>query len=245
MKLERALIIYQNLIVLTNDTNTNLDTAIEDVNNNANATRMNCTIDLLPAIQLDFCYLPRNEGKWDRIYLFRNQFSCFNIRTFEVIPLKLNSRKPRFRLSFLKIEKEILKEYGCFDTVTKLFKHSNNQCFPLLNWYVLKAVIMWVVMERKHIQGHWKQDNIELCFVDLMIELINRLDKAWIPDIFFTEYNRMGTLLGRKYYSSIEDGKFYEIRHLKHLTSTRKRLHAKLYAYQRGNTGISTFFSKD
>jgi len=234
-----------NLIVLTNDADSNEFGANKDLNNNVSIAPMNCRIDIVPAIKFDFSYLPRYEGKWDRVYSFRNQFSSFHVRTFEAIPLKLNTSKPRFRISFLRLEKEMLKEYGCFEAIKKLFKHSNNKCFPLLNWYVVKAVMMWVVIERKHVQGHWKQENIEICFIDLMNELIARLDKKWIPDIFFTKFNRMGTLLGRKYYSSIEDGKYFEIKQLKHLSSTLKRLHAKLHAYQRGNTSISTFFSKD
>jgi len=234
-----------NLIVLIDDPQSNVDMEFRDLNNNPQFTPINCKIDMIPAIKLDFSYLPQNEGKWGRVNLLRSQFSCLHVRTFEVIPLKLNSGKPRFRISFLRIEKEIFKEHGCFEEVTKLFKLSKKLCFPLLDWYTLKAVIMWFVIERRCIKGYWKTENLEICFIDIMNELLSRLDKAWIPDIFFTKFNRMGTLLGHRYYASIDDGKNFELHQIKHLANTIKKLHSKLYAYQRGNTQVSTFFSKD
>jgi hypothetical protein len=237
--------IHNNLIqIQTVDGNMPVESN-NDMNNNPTKMPINCKIDLIPAIKFDFSSLPRNEGKWDRVYFLKNEFSCLNIRTFEAIPLKISSGKPRFRISFLQIEKEILKQFGCLEEVTMLIKHLRNKCFPFLNWYVLKAVIMWVVLERKHIQGYWEKEHIEACFIDMINELLTRLDKAWVPDIFFTKFNRIDTLLGKKYYSGIESGKYYDIKQTKHLSNTRAWLYHKLDAYRHGQTSILSFFSKD
>ena len=111
-------------------------------------------------------------------------------------PVKNDEKlKLAWRISFSLQEKDLLsnmdKDNGCRKQVLRILKVIRNRepGLALLTSYHLKTILLRMIKEKEEKLNWWKMDNIGLCLMECIKELIIELGDKKIPNYFMKEIN--------------------------------------------------------
>jgi len=160
---------------------------------------MSFEVDLVPSIKFDFPALPPHSELEQHVVSLCNKFGVANeTRNFMAISLH-RADKEKFELDFHDIKRKILYNRGCVKKVIKLMKYLRDiKGGPMMKlWsHLLKTSVMHQVVRKS--KDYWNNENLVICFMDSLRNLLDGVRKDSITDIFFPKLNLLDRIKNKQ-----------------------------------------------